>query len=350
MRTLVSIQLLRAAAAIGVLFDHANFVLEHQMGTVNAIPGATLGLAGVDLFFVISGFIMVYTSRLLFAQPGAQFTFLRKRIARIVPLYWSVTTVYILLALVAPRLGKSFPPDVVATSYLFIPWPRPEGDMQPVIGQGWTLNYEMAFYLLFAVAVTWRREAAVIGLSAAMTAAVALAALVPPSSLAVQYWTDPIILEFILGMLIGVAWESGMRLGRLQMLVVAAIGVAALLAFGPLSNTAIPFRPLTWGLPSALIVAALALHEGAAQPKKTASFAARLCLTLGAASYAMYLLHVLVMRAIVAFAAPALALPPWLMAVLMIIAATAVGVMADLAGRAGAVWLQRHRSPAAVAP
>ncbi len=347
MRTLVPIQLLRAVAAIGVLVDHANFVLERQTGVVNTIPGGALGLAGVDLFFVISGFIMVYTSRQLFAQQGAQFTFLRRRVARIVPLYWAVTTVYVLLALVTPRLGKSFPLDVVATSYLFVPWPRPEGDMQPVVGQGWTLNYEMAFYLLFAVAVTWRRKVAVIGLSAAMAAATALAALMPPSSLAAQYWTDPIILEFVFGMLIGLAYESGMRITKPQMVAVAAIGVIALLVCGPASNSTFQFRPLKWGLPTALIVAALALHDGGGQSKKPTSVADRVCLALGAASYAMYLLHVLVMRGIVAFAGPALALPPWLLAVSMILISAAVGIVANRAGHALAVRVQRPRSPAA---
>jgi exopolysaccharide production protein ExoZ len=340
MRTLVPIQCLRAVAAIGVLFDHADFVLERQTGIVNAIPGAKLGLAGVDLFFVISGFIMVYTSRPLFAQPRAQLTFLRKRIARIVPLYWSVTTVYVLLALALPRLAKSFPPDVVATSYFFIPWPRPEGDMQPIVGQGWTLNYEMAFYLLFAVALTWRREVAVIVLSTAMTAAVILAALAPPASLAGQYWADPIILEFILGMVIGLAYESGLRITTTQTIVVAAIGVAGLLAFGPTSSATVEFRPLMWGLPAAVIVAALVLHDGAGQPEKVASVATKLWLVLGAASYSIYLLHVLIMRAIVAFAAPALTLPPWLLAVLMIMASTAVGILANRGGLAAAGWMQ----------
>jgi exopolysaccharide production protein ExoZ len=138
-----------------------------------------------------------------------------------------------------------------------------------------------------------------------------------------------------------------MRITKPQMIAVAAIGVIALLVCGPTSNSTFQFRPLTWGLPAALIVAALALHDDGRQPKKPASVADRVCLALGAASYAMYLLHVLVMRGIVALAGPAPALPLWLLAASMIIISTAVGIVANRAGHAVAVRVQRPRSPVA---
>jgi exopolysaccharide production protein ExoZ len=127
---LKSIQILRAAAALGVLLDHAGRWLD-------VAPIVDIGAAGVDLFFVISGFIMVYTSERLFGQTGAPQRFLARRIIRIVPLYWTLTAFAALVLF-------GFGPNTLG-SYLFIPTHR-----GPILTVGWTLNYEMMFYSLFA--------------------------------------------------------------------------------------------------------------------------------------------------------------------------------------------------------
>ena len=87
---------------------------------LEALPWA----AGVDVFFVISGFVMVHASRGLFARPGASGVFLARRLARIVPLYWGTTTLYLAVALAAPCLLNSalLEPWPVLASYLFIPF------------------------------------------------------------------------------------------------------------------------------------------------------------------------------------------------------------------------------------
>ena len=84
----ISVQYLRGAAAMLVLASHALLypLIEHDLGF------GRLGWLGVILFFVISGFIMVHASRRLFGTAGARAEFLRRRLARIVPLYWLVTT------------------------------------------------------------------------------------------------------------------------------------------------------------------------------------------------------------------------------------------------------------------
>ncbi|MEA2964715.1 MAG: exopolysaccharide production protein ExoZ [Alphaproteobacteria bacterium] len=90
--SLVSIQALRAIAALLVFWGHAINAV-HQK--IEADFPHLYGPFGVDLFFVISGFVMVYSSERLFGQPGAPITFFVRRLARIVPLYWLATAVLV---------------------------------------------------------------------------------------------------------------------------------------------------------------------------------------------------------------------------------------------------------------
>src|SRR5271165_2363031 len=101
-----SIQILRALAATLVVVGHSihdsSFVAERTGRTAIDFPYFDWGF-GVDIFFVISGFIMIYTTSELFGQPGAASTFFKRRLVRIAPLYWLLTTGFIVIALVAPR-------------------------------------------------------------------------------------------------------------------------------------------------------------------------------------------------------------------------------------------------------
>lgn len=136
-----SIQLLRAVAAIAVVTQHV------------PIPIFGDGLWGVDLFFVISGFIMCHAT----ARSGRNF-FL-KRIIRIVPLYWLGTLFIYALALTLPQLLNTTtanPVDLLK-SLLFIPFIK-GGIPVPIVFQGWTLNYEMFFYGLFWISLLVSRR------------------------------------------------------------------------------------------------------------------------------------------------------------------------------------------------
>src|SRR5262245_21275262 len=149
-RSLLSIQILRAAAALGVVLAHI-------------FPSAVIGTAGVDLFFVISGFIMVYASDRLFERRDAPRIFFLRRLARIVPLYWAVTAVLVAYPLLAgvDLAAVSLSPGVILGSFLFFPVPRPDGSLLPVHFLGWTLDYEMFFYVVFAGFIVLSRQRAV---------------------------------------------------------------------------------------------------------------------------------------------------------------------------------------------
>ena len=311
---LVLVQILRAAAALLVATHHA----QHEAGLLAARTGQAFApstllpwAAGVDVFFVISGFIIVHAAAPLYGQPGARTHFLAHRIARVVPLYWLVTALYLGLVLAAPGLlgaggADLLEPGYVAASFLFWPALRPDGTPQPLYTLGWTLNCEMFFYALFALGLGWRRRGAVAWILAALGLLSLVNALAPPDlALPLAFWTNPIILEFALGAALGLARAEGVRLPGPLRLGLALAGVAGLALAEPLLGAAQGFggaatgfwRPLAYGVPAALLVAAAAL--GRARPAGAAVPALlRWAGAVGDASYALYLVHPFVLRGV----------------------------------------------------
>lgn len=355
---------MRALAALSVAMLHA----QHDAAALAARLGQAFAgwdfpwSAGVDVFFVISGFIMVYASRDLFAAPGARGIFLARRIARIVPLYWTVTTLYLAVALAAPavlnsEIAGAWP---VLASYLFVPVARPDGTVQPVYSLGWTLNYEMAFYALFAVAVAWPRRQAVLGLGLTLAALAALGRLLAPLPEPFGFWTDPIILEFALGMILGLLGTEGFGLapaGRIA-LAILGIGLLWLDLLPPLP------RVLAYGVPAAMLIAAAGLGDPGRAMRPAASLGLRCVAALGGASYALYLIHPFAIRAgreAVVRSGLGAALGPWgyvLLALLTAVGAALVvhialerpligRVRAGLSGRGTAYRGRRSGRPAA---
>ena len=263
---LASIQALRAIAALAVAIAHTYPLVGIEFG-IAGYPTLITGAAGVDLFFVISGFIMVYASEDLFEQPGAPRTFFLRRLIRIVPLYWLVTTVLLVYLLLRYRSLLEHTPVTVVASYFFIPTYNSAGPMAPVLPVGWTLNYEMFFYLVFAGGLLLKRTVAVIVLSALLTAfglwGRQLALPVPLSILA-----DPIILEFVFGMLVALAYREGLKLPQAAALGLIAVGFGALAASAAWDLASIS-RVIIWGIPSACLVAGCVFFGDPTRPKSS---------------------------------------------------------------------------------
>lgn len=298
MSQLYGIQVLRALAALMVAVHHvqsdAGFLAERagtQFSASNLLPWT----AGVDLFFVISGFIMVHASAGLFGQTGGARLFLARRIARIVPLYWATTTLFLLTLAASPALINSAAPGAgqIAASYLFWPLPNAAGALQPVYSLGWTLNYEMLFYALFGAALLLPARLVVPATTLALTGLVAAQAAIP-LPLPFGFWGQPIVLEFAGGMAIALLRDRGFRLdGRLRLLLVAA-GVAILIAATGNEWAQTPWGSLAYRGPAALLlVTAAACGRGQSAPSALVRQLAR----LGDASYALYLIHPFAMRA-----------------------------------------------------
>jgi len=210
-----------------------------------------------------------------------------------VPIYFAATALFIALSFSGLAPLNRAPPSAteIAATLAFIPYLRPDGLVQPVYGLGWTLNYEMFFYCLFALALPLPRERAVPVVVFVLMLLVTLGQVVPPSLTAPYFWTRSIILEFGFGMLIGHMALTGIRPTRAMAASLAAAALALLL-LGRLYPWLLPDQALRYGLPAALLVMAALTFEG--DGKENAGL--RVMTRLGDASYALYLLHPFVLR------------------------------------------------------
>ena len=274
MTSIHSVQYLRGLAACAVVCFH---VSEQFGGSFN------VGAAGVDVFFVISGFIMWVTTA---GRPADPRRFMWRRITRIVPLYWIVTLLTAAGILIKPQFfyGHFFSVANFVGSLFFLPVLQ-EGALHPIVIQGWTLCYEMMFYVVFTLVLflgeRWRFGVLV----GALVAIVALHFVFPGGY--ARAFTDPVVLEFAAGVVVARLWLQGARLPLGVALAMAVLGFL-LLAAGPLFDADLP-RALRWGLPATLIVAGAVFAERA-RPFKPAALPS----FLGDASYSIYLWHVVV--------------------------------------------------------
>jgi exopolysaccharide production protein ExoZ len=201
------LQALRAIAAWLVVADHGLLDVTHGDPRNPATPVAwTMGSLGVYVFFVISGFIMVQISWQDFGRRGAAANFLRKRIIRIVPLYWLATVAAFAFHKVSATHGANAGWLDLLRSLLFIPYPDEDGGWAPVLAQGWTLNYEMFFYAIFTAAMAFPRQIAVPAIVSALVIFTLLGSLLPAGVL--TYLSSPIVLWFAMGIGLAVFWQS----------------------------------------------------------------------------------------------------------------------------------------------
>ena len=192
---LEGIQLGRAVAALMVLLYHCNdfFLPERLYAGLDGGRIFRMGYAGVEFFFVLSGFIMILVHRSDFDQPDRAAAYLRKRIVRIYPLLWIVLLGVLALNHVA---GRASDPSAIAATFTL--WPI-RGDL--VLVPAWTLQHEMLFYLLFMLVIINVR----IGLSllAIWMAGCLAAAFVGPFTYPFSFLFSPYNLLFPFGMLAG---------------------------------------------------------------------------------------------------------------------------------------------------
>jgi exopolysaccharide production protein ExoZ len=298
--TVWNIQILRFVASAMVLFGHLNHEVTQRpkLEAHGFNPFAPVWWpGGVDIFFVISGFIMYYISVDHFARPGASWRFLERRIIRLVPPYWFFTALALAVMLILPAqmaIHEVRPWQAIA-SFIFIPALNPQGNAFPILILGWTLEFEMMFYAIFALGLMFRRTTGVAVIAAALLI-LALGSLVQPLPQPLGFWCNPIVLEFVFGIGVAMLHKRGVRLPIPVGVALAVLGVAALLALkaAGVPGTHWDFRFLWAGVPSLLMVTGLALIPEAERPgpiKRWLVFG-------GDASYALYLSHPFVLSAV----------------------------------------------------
>lgn len=287
---LLNLQILRFIAAFGVLASHAAALTLPRGSWFWLFPWT----AGVDVFFVISGMIMTIVTAGRFGKAGAARDFLLRRIIRIAPIYWLFTMVMIATIVLFPgqvRYSQADPASI-ATSLSFFPWPRGDGQIVPILAQGWTLNYEAFFYLAFALALLHRHGLAL--LAASFTGLAMLHASIAPGLVPLRFWSDPIILEFIAGIGLAKLWLGGIRLRPTMTAILAVTSLAMFCAAEPLGLGHYG-RWVANGIPAALLSAAFLFAAEPANPGATR----RALVASGDASYALYLSHTFTINAVV---------------------------------------------------
>ena len=286
-RRIPLLQALRGVASILIIIKHALYELTQTTPLQIDLYRVNYLTVGIDIFFVLSGFIMVYTTR---GQSGWADVkrFALKRIIRIVPIYWVYTLLLLGVALAVPQvLAKAeFMPLDFIKSLFFIPYINSAGDLRPFLANGWTLNYEMYFYGVFALSMFLPSRWSLVAVCAFFTLSVATG-FFGIGGLIGEFYGRPIILEFIIGAMIGWCFVNGYRLPAWSMYAGYAFGVAALLIILilPDLNDVFEIRPFK-AVVGCVLIALLAL------PRGSENFALPKPLILsGDASYTLYLSH-----------------------------------------------------------
>jgi peptidoglycan/LPS O-acetylase OafA/YrhL len=292
-RTYYTVQALRAVAALMVVLDHCIIgwftrVLHRSTDSLFWTNGA----AGVDIFFAISGFVMIVQLSGLAKHRKPILLFLQRRVTRIVPLYWLSTTLKVAILVAIPVLANDTRITLhnIIGSYLFIFTPDARNDLFPVIALGWTLNFEMFFYVTFAFAMLFKNR--IMGVLAGLLGVLAVVGMFyQPTWLPVTRVASPLLLEFLFGTFIGHLAMTRKIPGLLLSGGLLIAGFIALLTIHtPYGGVQYQWRFILWGVPAAAIVlGAVGLEEklGGSIPKWIVS--------LGDSSYAIYLIQVFVL-------------------------------------------------------
>lgn len=270
-----SIQALRGIAALFVILEHIRFL--------------NCGAFGVDIFFCISGFMMMLSTH---KHTGH---FFGRRLIRILPLYYLMTLGTWVMLLLFPGLFEQTTanPAYLVKSLLFIPFDIDGGIIQPLMRIGWTVNCEMFFYLLFFISLRLSQKYRGLLCSGFLILPVLLNQLLPTAPAPLAFYGNPVMLEFILGILcyygarLLYTRHQEQRLPKISAvlaLLTAVLLFLALIVTKPSINILGIRRLLLWGLPGMLIVLCF--------------FAAGLyirfpaCLVhLGDMSFSIYLIH-----------------------------------------------------------
>jgi peptidoglycan/LPS O-acetylase OafA/YrhL len=334
----MTVQAARGCAATAVVLSHAEILLGSPayLGHAPLHDVFRAGHAGVDFFFVLSGFIICTVHRRDIGCPAALAAYGWKRLTRIYPAYWLGLALLIVLAAMHLTAAIGLTLDQVAAWPLLLSVTLLPQHQAPLLGIAWTLQHEMLFYLLFGLAIASRRVGAA---AFALWLAIVLVATLfrphvglpwAPANLLYDFVGSSYHLQFLLGA--GIAWLVWRDRVPFPRVLCAIGGVGLLLAAVLENHGAIAYLGLAsqalFGIAAACVLAGAAAAErhGKLRAGSRAEF-------LGAASYAIYLVHIPVMAAVCPLlAATGLigALPGWLLTAVLAVAGIAGGIAMHL--------------------
>ncbi|MFP3756776.1 acyltransferase [Cupriavidus sp. SIMBA_020] len=309
-------QLIRAFAALGVVFYHTAFVIK---------GGTHTEFQGVAIFFALSGFLMTYLAQ---AEARGE-RFFARRLIRIVPLYWLVTLFSVLwfsyglgnLPYTVPLLAHWLvhePKQILfwllsthglndwdligrlLKTFLFVPYRNHAGDMHPILGVGWTLNLEMFFYLVFSVSLAIGKRFAPVIAVAVIVGVKWLDQLADGAFQTLHFYANEYTWNFVFGIVVYYVWgalPSDLTRFRAPLLVLSFAFASLFVIVNAGShemrlviNEVVPLRWLLLAMPALVIFLCLCLHSAGAR------VTSKLAILLGDASYAIYLVHTILIE------------------------------------------------------
>ena len=289
-----TLQLLRAVAVILVVHCH---VLDFQTGSwqQHFFYLQNFGAAGVDIFFVISGFI-IYVVSLQYVQDKRGVYFFIKRLIRIVPVYWIVSLIGFIMYYFRTHMLVNT--GSVLKTIVFFPFFDKPVYYHPILVQGWTLSFELLFYSVVSIAIFLggRKYMSFAGLF--FVAAICLNYATSQHSHVLNFIGNGIMAEFLFGVAAGAIFLSGIKMSSLVTTVLIVAGIAGFVAtiffgYGNISEAVNTNdgslsvqRSIVWGLPSFLLVLGFVMKEKA-RPVKIHPF----WLAIGNASFSIYLIQ-----------------------------------------------------------
>ena len=259
------IQVLRFLAAFSVMMVH--------------LPIIGFGIWGVDIFFVISGFIMMYVTE------NNQKNFLIKRIIRIVPLYWILTLGVFSIAIFYPDLLNNTTANFehLIKSLFFVPFDKNSSGHFPILFLGWTLNFEIIFYILFSISLIFSKKNKLILSSVFIVLFLLFNSFLSDKYFISASYFDFIFFEFIFGMAAFVIWKKFKNKIPLN-LFNHLIFLLFLFLTTFILNYFYAIRSISYGVPAFIILIYFLFFLNDKRFPK-------IFVTLGDASYCIYLLH-----------------------------------------------------------
>jgi exopolysaccharide production protein ExoZ len=302
-----SIQFLRAIAVILVIYVHSFGEASSQK---NFYYLSTWGAIGVDLFFTISGFIMAIVYERYAQQKDGAKVFMLKRAVRILPLYWLIS----LLVLIVQTINIPLSWSSLYKTVLIFPIFDKKSFIYPILPQGWTLAYELLFYGIISTFIYLKKFNILKGVIISLSALTLLGCIVKPTSIIGNFILSPFWMEFATGLLVG-KWyhefekhpaklsSSTLKTLSLMSLVVGACLMIATIfintklismmeCFANDYPTALK-RVVIWGIPSALFVIGVTFSASIYKCRIP-----KLFVTIGNASFSCYLIHFYILRRI----------------------------------------------------
>lgn len=307
-----SLQYVRAYAALLVLYFHAVLLVnKNYEGLV--VP--VMGSSGVALFFVLSGILMVIVRAHNTMRP---FHFLLKRMVRIVPLYWSVTIFYVLVYYFLPEVMNSvqITSATLIKSLFFIPYENPalEGEVYPIVIPGWTLNFEVVFYLVFAIAMYFSGFMRLVVLLGALFLVYFVSYFIADSVL--SFYSHPYFFCFLSGVLLGFLSDRLTEINKPLSIFMLVFSVMFFVVSLILENMLLDV------LSASLLVFSMFVYERGAGRL----FRNRFLAITGDSSYSLYLTHGMVLAVIMKICI-LLNLPWYVCLLLCLVVSWVVGLM-----------------------